>query len=107
MTELREPPLLSDEELFEHLSGFNHISTTRDEQTEMLRNLAQAERDICIKWMKGNCYLKAKREVPQAPVELIDAMVAQKLYRSPYVLAQQDMLKEVDGVSFKAVKGWD
>ena len=41
----------------------------------------------------GYVKLAKDQHLPQAPVTLIDKMVKQRLTRSPYSLAQQDMLK--------------
>jgi len=102
--ELREPPLLSGNpyEYPDHRFGTEALAYHRGRE---------AERDICIKWMKENCYLKAERELPdqlnRTCYEGLRAIlhhysIDESLLDRAIGEAQQDMRKEVDGVSFKA-----
>jgi len=118
--ELREPPLLSPEEIKSFLkSKYPHMyrgndnawCRVREDALLLLLNnpdvelLLEARREADIKWMKEHCYLKAKRELPnnsKNPRYSSDSYHAQLSYKE----AQQDMSKEVDGVSFKAVGKW-
>lgn len=114
MTEQREPPLLNEEEIKEsvqklHNDLFPYISDTLQEW----ESVAQAERDICIKWMKENCYLKAKRELPECPFLFVvngerfkfkgcKTWEEAEWAKDGYKTAQDNMLKEVDGVAYRA-----
>jgi len=111
MTEeqLREPPLLSEKELAAASTCARYISLTEGCRLCLYHShcfgIAQAQREADIKWMKKNCYLKAERELPENPVDKKYTITSAKRY--VYWKAQADMLKEVDGVSFKAVGKWE
>ena len=112
--ELREPPLLSEEKIVlrevriptgDRIGGVRAVWVEKDIDIEATLKL---QRDICIKWMKERCYLKAERELPECPYGKIMVTTdgfAQEIIS--YRNAQQDMLKEVDGVSFKAVREFE
>ena len=107
--ELREPPLLSDEDNPYKGAMPNKPKGMVYYPEFCFTEGAQAQRDICIKWMKGHCYLKAERELPEPKGESISYDSAKKnitswFGRNIYSMAQQDMLEEVDGVAYRAVK---
>jgi len=106
MTEeqLREPRLLSDGEL-QKAYAYRDIHIPISYARRIVEAGAQAQREADIKWMEEHCYLKAERELPENPVDKKYTITSAKRY--VYWKAQADMLQEVDGVSFKAVRGWE
>lgn len=107
MTELREPPLLGGEEKEGLCEQYPLLDFSfEDDYREEVAILLNAERDICIKWMKEHCYLMAKRELPERPYGKI--MVTTDSFAGEiisYRNAQQDMLQEDEnGISFKACR---
>ena len=101
--ELREPPLLSEEEIecaikVGWLPHQDEALTDWELWNLRYNSVAQAQREADKKWMKEHCYLKAKRELPYRRGFMTGD------YLGGYCDAQQDMLKEVDGVVYRACK---
>lgn len=72
-------------------------------EEEERRVVAQAQRAICIKWMKEHCYRKAERELPDSRDKMDGGeYVFHHWGQDWYVQAQQDMTEEVEGVAFRA-----
>lgn len=104
--ELREPPLLSEEELVEAIKQDDGEFTRKKDWwhtyalTAYYKIVAQAQKEADIKWMKENCYLIAKREFPPNPWQ----PAPYSPYYRQFEKYKKDILKKVKGVAYRACR---